>query len=223
MNNLFSCFCDTYLNFDEIPFCLVRLSSIRHSPSEPALNRSNAGHSRSSSLNRNSAVANCSSTGNINIKQISSPPDVNTSASGFHIKHSITPGYNLGTDVPVSYLGKNSQNSAAPGSKALALPMVAPRSKVAAAADDSLRRQETSNVDVLERQRPDHVEDELEDFIPMSMDKPSNLDLEDFLPVSNVLIFFCYAVGSKALFFMLVILYRIVFSDLLTFTSTISI
>ncbi|XP_034235934.1 katanin p80 WD40 repeat-containing subunit B1 isoform X3 [Thrips palmi] len=126
----------------------VKLSSIRHSPSEPALNRSNAGHSRSSSLNRNSAVANSSST-----------------------------GFNLGNDIPVSYLGKNS--STTPSSKG-ALPMVAPRSKVVS--DENLRRQETSSVDVLERPRPDHVEDELEDIIPMSMDKPSNLDLEDFLP-----------------------------------------
>ncbi|XP_034235933.1 katanin p80 WD40 repeat-containing subunit B1 isoform X2 [Thrips palmi] len=153
----------------------VKLSSIRHSPSEPALNRSNAGHSRSSSLNRNSAVANSSSTGNI--KQISTMTDNNTSASGFHVKHSITPGFNLGNDIPVSYLGKNS--STTPSSKG-ALPMVAPRSKVVS--DENLRRQETSSVDVLERPRPDHVEDELEDIIPMSMDKPSNLDLEDFLP-----------------------------------------
>lgn len=106
-------------------------------------------------------------------------PDNNTSASGFHVKHSITPGFNLGNDIPVSYLGKNS--SIAPSSKG-ASPMVAPRSKVVS--EESLRRQEGSSVDVLERQRPDHVEDELEDIIPMSMDKPSNLDLEDFLPVS---------------------------------------
>lgn len=163
---------ETHSSFDnDFP---VKLSSIRHSPSEPALNRSNAGHSRSSSLNRNSAVANSSSTGNI--KQISSPAD-NTSASGFHVKHSITPGFNVGGDVPVSYLGKNS--STTPSSKG-ALPMVAPRSKLTT--DDNIRRQETSHVDVLERQRPDAVEDEMEDFIPMSMDKPSNLDLEEFLP-----------------------------------------
>ncbi|KAJ1524543.1 hypothetical protein ONE63_011032 [Megalurothrips usitatus] len=137
---------ETHSSFDnDFP---VKLSSIRHSPSEPALNRSNAGHSRSSSLNRNSAVANSSST-----------------------------GFNVGGDVPVSYLGKNS--STTPSSKG-ALPMVAPRSKLNT--DDNIRRQETSHVDVLERQRPDAVEDEMEDFIPMSMDKPSNLDLEEFLP-----------------------------------------
>ena len=149
----------------------VKLSNIRHSPSEPSLNRPNAGHSRSSSLNRNSVVANSSSTGNI--KQISSPPDVNTSASGFHIKHSITPGFNHNTDVPVSYLGKTS-NVTPKG------PMVAPRNKLSIEEDH--RRQDSGNADVLERQRPEHVDEEIEDFIPISMDKPSNLDLEDFLP-----------------------------------------
>lgn len=163
---------DSHSSFDnDFP---VKLSSIRHSPSEPALNRSNVGHSRSSSLSRNSAVANSSSTGNI--KQISTMPDNNSSASGFHVKHSITPGFNLGNDIPVSYLGKNS--SMTPSSKG-ALPMVAPRSKVVS--EESLQRQETSSVDVLERQSAEHVEDELEDIIPMSMDKPSNLDIEDFL------------------------------------------
>lgn len=155
--------------------CCFRLSNIRHSPSEPSLNRPNAGHSRSNSLNRNSAVANSSSTGNI--KQLSSPPDVNTSASGFHIKHSITPGFNHNTDVPVSYLGKTS-NVTSKG------PMVAPRIK--SGIEEDLRRQDTGNVDVLERQRTEHMEEE--DFIPMSLDKPSNLDLEDFLPVSVLLI-----------------------------------
>ncbi|XP_026271701.1 katanin p80 WD40 repeat-containing subunit B1 isoform X5 [Frankliniella occidentalis] len=163
---------DTHSSFDnDFP---VKLSSIRHSPSEPALNRPNAGHSRSSSLSRNSVVANSSSTGNI--KQIGSSNDVNSSTSGFHIKHSITPGFNLGTDVSVSYLGKNSTTT--PSSKG-ALPMVAPRTKVAT--EENLRRQEKTSVDVLERQRPP-VDDEIDDIIPISMDKPSNLDLEDFLP-----------------------------------------
>ncbi|XP_069695123.1 katanin p80 WD40 repeat-containing subunit B1 isoform X2 [Periplaneta americana] len=126
-------------SFPEVDFP-VRLSNIRHSPSEPALNRPNSSHTRSHSLSRNLVSLN---------PELRSPPTTAAQAPVSNkpttAKSTAPKAVSVSTSTPQSY------------------PMEISISPVPSVGKD------------------DKEED---DFVPMSADKPSGLDMEDFLPRS---------------------------------------
>lgn len=105
------------LRFSIVP--LNRINNIRHSPSDPALNRPNTAQSRSTSLHRNFASSTPLSARNVVKKQN---------------KAQVPP--NMKVDIRVPQL------------------------------------------------RPPAEEKVKDEFVPMIADKPSGLDMDEFLPVS---------------------------------------
>ncbi|XP_021913295.1 katanin p80 WD40 repeat-containing subunit B1 isoform X2 [Zootermopsis nevadensis] len=133
-------------SFPEVDFP-VKLSNIRHSPSEPALNRANFSHTRSLSLSRNLASLS-----------------VETARSECHVPPQ--------TAAPTSYDRPTAGKTSAPK------PPTPSSIPVEISISPVTRENRMSSL----AGGKEEEKKEAEDFIPMASDKPSGLDLEEFLP-----------------------------------------
>ncbi|XP_046400090.1 katanin p80 WD40 repeat-containing subunit B1 isoform X2 [Ischnura elegans] len=212
-------------NFQESDFP-VKLSNIKHSPSEPALNKANAFHSRSNSLSRTFVGVQTSSSTNRVPSVLETSKTVPLSSGGKAASQSLPPyvgpsqnrlnhgaGESQSANVGPSVRGMQQQRYSPP-KEGVTRPPTAPSSP--RVTEDppliqylgqpsvthsqnpvNLRPQRTSTVEppsshnfispsldsISHGIRSMKVDDE-DLIVPMSSDKPSGLDMDEFLPKS---------------------------------------